>query len=210
MGAVERFVSATLGQRAFVLLALAALVVTGVLAVRDLPVEAFPDLTNNQVVVITEAPSLAAPEVEQRVSYPIETALMGVPNTQEVRSVSKFGLSMVTVVFDDAVPIYLARQLVTERIADVRGRIPDGLQPVLGPVATAFGEIYQYVVTGEGIDAMAAKTAHDWEVRTRLRSVPGVSEVNTWGGQSKQFQVCLLYTSPSPRDGLLSRMPSSA
>ncbi|MCC6990449.1 MAG: efflux RND transporter permease subunit, partial [Acidobacteria bacterium] len=189
MGAVERFVNATLGQRAFVLLALAALVVTGVLAVRDLPVEAFPDLTNNQVVVITEAPSLAAPEVEQRVSYPIETALMGVPNTQEVRSVSKFGLSMVTVVFDDAVPIYLARQLVTERIADVRGRIPDGLQPVLGPVATAFGEIDQYVVTGEGIDAMAAKTAHDWEVRTRLRSVPGVSEVNTWGGQSKQFQV---------------------
>jgi cobalt-zinc-cadmium resistance protein CzcA len=189
VGAVERFVNATLGQRAFVLLALAALVVTGVLAVRDLPVEAFPDLTNNQVVVITEAPSLAAPEVEQRVSYPIETALMGVPNTQEVRSVSKFGLSMVTVVFDDAVPIYLARQLVTERIADVRGRIPDGLQPVLGPVATAFGEIYQYVVTGEGIDAMAAKTAHDWDVRTRLRSVPGVSEVNTWGGQSKQFQV---------------------
>jgi len=189
MGAVERFVSATLGQRAFVLLCLAALVVTGVLALRDLPVEAFPDLTNNQVVVITEAPSLAAPEVEQRVSYPIETALMGVPNTQEVRSVSKFGLSMVTVVFDDAVPIYLARQLVTERIADVRGRIPDGLQPVLGPVATAFGEIYQYVVTGEGIDAMAAKTTHDWEVRTRLRSVPGVSEVNTWGGQSKQFQV---------------------
>ena len=115
MGAVERFVNATLGQRAFVLLCLAALVVTGVLAVRDLPVEAFPDLTNNQVVVITEAPSLAAPEVEQRVSYPIETALMGVPNTEEVRSVSKFGLSMVTVVFDDAVPIYLARQLVTER-----------------------------------------------------------------------------------------------
>ncbi len=189
MGGVERFVSATLGQRAFVLLGLAALIVTGVLALRDLPVEAFPDLTNNQVVVITEAPSLAAPEVEQRVSYPIETALMGVPNTLEVRSVSKFGLSMVTVVFDDAVPIYLARQLVTERIADVRGRIPGGLQPVLGPVATAFGEIYQYVVTGEGVDAMAAKTAHDWEVRTRLRSVPGVSEVNTWGGQSKQFQV---------------------
>lgn len=188
-GLVERFVSATLGQRVFVLFALAALVVTGVLAVRDLPVEAFPDLTNNQVVVITEAPSLAAPEVEQRVSYPIETALMGVPNTQEVRSVSKFGLSMITVVFDDAVPIYLARQLVTERLADVRGRIPDGLEPVLGPVATAFGEIYQYVVTGPGIDAMTAKTAHDWEVRTRLRSVPGVSEVNTWGGQSRQFQV---------------------
>ncbi len=189
MGAVERFVNATLGQRAFVLLCLAALVVTGVLAVRDLPVEAFPDLTNNQVVVITEAPSLAAPEVEQRVSYPIETALMGVPNTEEVRSVSKFGLSMVTVVFDDAVPIYLARQLVTERLADVRSRIPAGLDPMLGPVATAFGEIYQYVVTGPNVDAMSAKTTHDWEVRTRLRSVPGVSEVNTWGGETKQFQV---------------------
>ncbi|MEZ5418847.1 MAG: CusA/CzcA family heavy metal efflux RND transporter [Vicinamibacterales bacterium] len=189
MSLVEKFVAATLGQRAFVLLCLAALVVTGVLAVRDLPVEAFPDLTNNQVVVITEAPSLAAPEVEQRVSYPIETALMGVPDTQEVRSVSKFGLSMVTVVFDDAVPIYLARQLVAERLSDVRSRIPPGLEPVLGPVATAFGEIYQYVVTGDGIDAMSAKTAHDWEVRTRLRSVPGVSEVNTWGGLSKQFQV---------------------
>jgi cobalt-zinc-cadmium resistance protein CzcA len=189
VGAVERFVNATLGQRAFVLLCLAALVVTGVLAVRDLPVEAFPDLTNNQVVVITEAPSLAAPEVEQRVSYPIETALMGVPNTEEVRSVSKFGLSMVTVVFDDAVPIYLARQLVTERLADVRSRIPAGLDPVLGPVATAFGEIYQYVVAGPNVDAMSAKTTHDWEVRTRLRSVPGVSEVNTWGGETKQFQV---------------------
>ncbi|MGD9904255.1 MAG: efflux RND transporter permease subunit [Vicinamibacterales bacterium] len=186
---VERFVHLTFGHRAFVLLCLAAVVVTGLVAVRDLPVEAFPDLTNNQVVVITEAPSLAAPEVEQRVSYPIETALMGVPDTLEVRSLSKFGLSIVTVVFADAVPTYFARQLVNERLADVRGRIPDGLTPVLGPVATAFGEIYQYVVTGPGIDPMAAKTAHDWEIRTRLRSVPGVSEVNSWGGETRQFQV---------------------
>jgi cobalt-zinc-cadmium resistance protein CzcA len=189
MGLVERFVAATLGQRVFVLLCLVALVFTGVLALRDLPIEAFPDLTNNQVVVITEAPSLAAPEVEQRVSYPIETALMGVPNTEEVRSISKFGLSIVTVVFDDAVPVYFARQLVTERLADVRGRIPEGLQPVLGPVATAFGEIYQYVVTGEAVDPMVAKTTHDWDIRTRLRSLSGVSEVNSWGGLTKQFQV---------------------
>jgi cobalt-zinc-cadmium resistance protein CzcA len=188
-GIIERFVRATLGQRAFVLLCVAALAATGVVAWRDLPIEAFPDLTNNQVVVITEAPSLAAPEVEQRVSYPIETALMGVPDTQEVRSISKFGLSIVTVVFDDAVPIYFARQLVTERLADVRGRIPEGIQPVLGPVATAFGEVYQYVVTGEGVDLMSAKTTHDWDVRTRLRAVPGVSEVNSWGGLTKQFQV---------------------
>ncbi|MEZ5285610.1 MAG: CusA/CzcA family heavy metal efflux RND transporter [Vicinamibacterales bacterium] len=186
---VERFVAATFGQRVFVLLCLGALVVTGVEAFRQLPVEAFPDLTNNQVVVITEAPSLAAPEVEQRVSYPIETALMGVPDTEEVRSISKFGLSIVTVVFDDAVPVYFARQLVTERLTDVRSRIPQGLDPVLGPVATAFGEVYQYVVTGEGVDPMAAKTTHDWDVRTRLRSVSGVGEVNSWGGLTKQFQV---------------------
>ncbi len=189
MGLVERVVAGTFGQRVFVLLAIGALAITGVLALRDLPIEAFPDLTNNQVVVITEAPSLAAPEVEQRVSYPIETALMGVPNTDEVRSLSKSGLSIVTVVFDDAVPIYLARQLVTERLSDVRSRLPDGLQPVLGPVATAFGEIFQYVVTGDGIDPMFAKTTHDWDIRTRLRSVSGVSEVNTWGGLTRQFQV---------------------
>ena len=189
MGLVERFVHATFGQRVFVLLSLMALVITGLLALRDLPIEAFPDLTNNQVVIITEAPSLAAPEVEQRVTYPIETAMMGVPNTEEVRSVSKFGLSMVTVVFADAVPIYFARQLVTERLTDVRGRLPEGLDPVLGPVATAFGEVYQYVVSGDGIDPMTAKTTHDWEVRTRMRAVPGVSEVNSWGGLTKQFQV---------------------
>ena len=189
MGLVERFVAATLGQRVFVLVSLAALLVTGIVAVRDLPIEAFPDLTNNQVVVITEATGLAAPEVEQRISYPIETALMGVPDAEEVRSVSKFGLSIVTVVFADHVPIYLARQLITERLADVRERLPAGLAPVLGPVATAFGEVYQYIVTSDTGDAMATKTLHDWEIRTRLRSVPGVSEVNSWGGLTRQFHV---------------------
>jgi len=188
-GLVERFVRASLGQRLFVLLCLAALIVTGVAALRDLPVEAFPDLTNNQVVVITEAPGLAVTEVEQRVSYPIETALMGVPGAQQVRSTSKFGLSMVTVVFDDDVAVYFARQLVNERLADVRGRLPDGLTPVLGPVATAFGEIYQYIVDDGGSNAIDTKTLHDWDLRTRLRSIPGVSEVNSWGGLTKQFHV---------------------
>ena len=124
MGPVERFVAAALRQRAFVLLCLAAFVVTGLVAWREVPVEAFPDLTNNQVVVVTEAPGLAAVEVEQRVTYPIETALMGAPGASEVRSLSKFGLSMITVVFEDRVPVYFARQLVTERLSDARGRIP--------------------------------------------------------------------------------------
>ena len=189
LGVVERLVAAALRQRLFVLLCLAALVLTGFVAFQQLPVEAFPDLTNNQVVIVAEAPALAAPEIEQRVTYPIEIAMMGAPNTEEVRSISKFGLSIVTVVFDDAVPIYFARQLVTERLADARGRLPAGVEPVLGPVATAFGEIYQYLIEGDGHDPMAVKTLHDWDVRTRLRSVRGVSEVNSWGGLTQQYQV---------------------
>ena len=189
MGPVERFVAAALRQRAFVLLCLGALVATGLAAWRELPVEAFPDLTNNQVVVVTTAEGLAAPEVEQRITFPIETALMGTPGADQVRSVSKFGLSIVTVVFDDNVPIYFARQLVSERLADARGRLPQEADPTLGPVATAFGEIYQYLVEGDTADAMAKKTLHDWDVRNRLRSVPGVSEVNSWGGITQQYHV---------------------
>jgi heavy metal efflux system protein len=189
MGVVERLVAASLRQRLFVLLCLAAVIATGVVAYRDLPVEAFPDLTNNQVVVVAEAPGLAATEVEQRVTYPVETALMGVPGAEQVRSISKAGLSIVTIVFEDSVPIYFARQLVSERLGDARGRLPAGIDPVLGPVATAFGEIYQYLVEGEAGDAMERKALHDWEVRARLRSVKGVSEVNSWGGLTRQYHV---------------------
>jgi cobalt-zinc-cadmium resistance protein CzcA len=189
MGAIERSVAGSLRQRLFVLLCLVALVITGVVAYRDLPVEAFPDLTNNQVTVVTEAQGLAAVEVEQRVSYPIETALMGVPGAEQVRSISKSGLSLVTVVFDDAVPVYLARQLVNERVSDARNRLPAGLSPVLGPVATAFGEIYQYLVEGADADLMERKTIHDWDLRTQLRPVKGVSEVNSWGGLTRQYHV---------------------
>lgn len=188
-GVIERLVGAALHQRLFVLFCLAALLATGAVAYQQLPVEAFPDLTNNQVVIVTEAPALAAPEVEQRVTYPIEIAMMGAPNAEQVRSISKFGLSIVTVIFDDAVPVYFARQLVTERLADARGRLPEGVAPVLGPVATAFGEIYQYLIEGEGHDPMSIKTLHDWDIRTRLRSVRGVSEVNSWGGLTRQYQV---------------------
>lgn len=189
LGLVERFTAAALRHRAFVLGGVAVLALTGVYALRDLPVEAFPDLTNNQVVVVTQSSGLAAPEIEQRITYPIETALMGTPGAEEVRSISKFGLSMVTVVFADAVPVYLARQLVTERVNEARSRIPPGAEPTLGPVATAFGEIYQYLVEGDDASVMTRKTLHDWSVRNRLRAVPGVSEINTWGGLTEQFHV---------------------
>jgi cobalt-zinc-cadmium resistance protein CzcA len=119
----------------------------------------------------------------------VETALMGLPSTEEVRSISKAALSIVTIVFEDGVAVYFARQLVSERLADVRGRLPLGVEPALGPVATAFGEIYQYLVEGDAIDPMEQKALHDWEVRARLRSVQGVSEVNSWGGLTRQYQV---------------------
>ena len=189
MTLVERLVAVSLRQRLFVLLCLAAIVATGLVAYRDLPVEAFPDLTNNQVVVVAEAPGLAAIEVEQRVTYPVETALMGAPGAEQVRSISKAGLSIVTIVFEDRVPIYFARQLVSERLGDARHRLPPGIEPVLGPVATAFGEIYQYLVEGPSTDAMDRKAVHDWDIRARLRSVKGVSEVNSWGGLTRQYQV---------------------
>lgn len=188
-GLVERFTAWALRHRAFVLVCVAVLALTGLYAWRDLPVEAFPDLTNNQVVVVTQSPGLAAPEIEQRITYPIETALMGTPGAEEVRSISKFGLSMVTVVFEDAVPIYLARQLVTERVNEARSRIPPGAEPSLGPVATAFGEIYQYLIEGDAASVMTRKTLHDWSVRNRLRATPGVSEINTWGGLTEQYHV---------------------
>jgi cobalt-zinc-cadmium resistance protein CzcA len=153
------------------------------------PIDAFPDLTNNQVVIITEAPAMPPEEVEKLVTFPIETAVMGLPDTEEVRSISKLGLSIVTLIFDDGVPTYFARQLVNERLQEVRSRLPDGLDPTLGPVATAFGEVYQYTVEGDGVSAMDRKTLHDWQIRYDLRAVPGVNEVNSWGGETRQYEI---------------------
>ena len=168
--------------------ALLALQGIGGYALYTIPVEAFPDLTNNQVVVVTEAPWLPPTEVEQLVTYPIERAMLGLPNKEEVRSMSKLGLSMVTIVFDDAVPMYLARQLVSERLQQLSSRCPPGVQPALGLPATAFGELYQYTMSGP-LSAMELKDLHEWVIKPQLRTIPGVSEVNAWGGQTKQFQI---------------------
>jgi cobalt-zinc-cadmium resistance protein CzcA len=178
-----------LRNRFLVLAGLVLVVAGGLYSLARIPIDAFPDLTNNQVVVITECPAMAPSEVEMLVTYPIETALMGLPKTETIRSVSKLGLSMVTVVFDDSMQTYLARQLVNERLQEVRARIPEGLQPLLGPVATAFGEIYQYTLEGGGLSSMELKTLHDWQIKPQLRGVPGINEVNTWGGETQQFHV---------------------
>ncbi len=186
---LDRFVDFHLKHRWFVLAGLLALVALGWYTLTAIPIDAFPDLTNNQVVVVTECPAMAPAEVEQLVTFPIETALMGLPRTEGIRSVSKFGLSMITVVFEDSVNIYFARQLVNERLQEVRARLPEGLEPSLGPVATAFGEVYQYTLEGPGFTQMDLKTLHDWQIKPQLRTVPGVNEVNTWGGETKQYQI---------------------
>lgn len=177
-----------LRHRVFVLAGLLGLIAIGTWTLLQIPVEAFPDLTNNQVVVVTEAPGMPASEVEQLVTFPIEMSLMGLPKTQNIRSMSKLGLSMVTVVFDDSVDTYFARQIVNERLQEVRTRLPEGAESTLGPVATAFGEVYQYTIEG-GASGMERKTVHDWQVKNQLRTVRGVNEVNTWGGESKQYEI---------------------
>ena len=179
-----------LKNRWIVLVALLAVIAGGVFTMLHLNIEAYPDLTNNQVLVTTQAPGMSPVEVEQLVTFPIETTLIGMPRTQVVRSVSKLGLSMVTVVFEDSIEIYLARQLVSERVSQVRDRIPQGLTPQLGPLATAFGEVYQFTLQdGKGVDLMQRKTLLDWDVRYALRTLPGISEINSWGGYTKQYAI---------------------
>ena len=186
---LNRIIDSVLAYRWLVLAAVAALIGVGGFALYTIPVEAFPDLTNNQVVVVTEAPALPPTEIEQLVTYPIERAMLGLPNKEEVRSLSKLGLSMVTVVFDDSVPMYFGRQLVNERLLQISSQLPAGVQPTLGLPATAFGELYQYTLKGQGMSALELKDLHEWVIKGQLRTIPGVSEVNTWGGQTKQFQI---------------------
>jgi len=172
-----------------VMSALVGVAVLGIYTAYHLSVDAFPDLTNNQISVITEAGPMSPTEVESQVTYPIETALMGIPKTKELRSISKLGLSIVTIVLDDSVDLYFGRQLVNERLREVRSRLPQGLEPVLGPVATAFGELYQYTIDNPNVTLLDRKTLQDWVVRPQLRTLPGISEVNGWGGLTRQITV---------------------
>lgn len=186
---LNRIVRFHLENRLFVLFGTLGIVAVGIWAMLRIPIDAFPDLTNNQITVITECRGMAPAEVEQLVSFPIEVALMGIPKTEDIRSVSKLNLSLVTLVLDDSVPTYFARQLVNERIQEARSRLPLGLEPRLGPVATAFGEVYRYTIEGGGLSAIDLKTLHEWQIKNQLRTVPGISEVNTWGGETKQYVV---------------------
>jgi len=187
---LRRLVDLSLENRPFVLIAAALLVVGGGYALTQLPIDAVPDITNIQVQVLTKAPALGPVEMEQFVTYPIEAAMNGLPRLVEIRSISRYGLSAVTVVFEDGVDVYFARQLVAERLVQAREAIPEGLgNPEMGPVTTGLGDVFQFTVEGEGVSAMERRTILDWMIAPRLRAVPGVTEVNAWGGLPKQYQV---------------------
>ena len=176
-------------RRWAVLLCTALLAALGVLAWLRLPIDAFPDVTNIQVMILSKAPGLSAVDVEQRVTYPIELAMGGLPKVTQVRSVSKAGLSQVIIVFKDGVDPYFARQIVFERLDGAKDSLPPGVLPEMAPLSTGLGEIFQYTLEGEGYSLMEKRTVQDWLVAPRLRNVPGVTEVNSFGGEVKQYQV---------------------
>ncbi len=186
---MKRLIDFALHHRRTVIGGVAAIIVAGLLALSRIPFDAFPDLTGIRVEVIATAPGMAPEDVEQLVTYPIESSLMGLQGAEGVRSVSKFGLSLTTVSFPDDMDIYFARTLVTQRIADAAEQMPEGASVSLGPVSTPMGELYQYTVHSDSMSLIDLKTLHDFIIRPRLRTVPGVSEVNSWGGFTEQVHV---------------------
>ncbi len=178
----------SLRHRFLVIAAAALFAVAGGMSLRYLDIDAFPDTTPVQVQINTVAPALGPEEVEQRITFPIEQALGGLPDLEMMRSISKFGLSQVVVTFKDGTDIYFGRQLITERLATVE--LAQGIErPKMGPVATGLGEVFHYVVRAAGKDVTAARTIHDWVIKPKMRTVKGVAEINGWGGYEKQYQV---------------------
>ncbi|MER2552460.1 MAG: CusA/CzcA family heavy metal efflux RND transporter [Thauera sp.] len=197
----ERIIRFAIDQRWIVLLAVLGMVGMGIYNYQRLPIDAVPDITNVQVQINTEAPGYSPLEAEQRVTFPIETAMAGLPLLEETRSLSRYGLSQVTVVFKDGTDIYFARQLVNERIQEARSKLPPGLAPALGPIATGLGEIYMWTVEAEdgarkpdgtAYTLMDLREIQDWIIKPQLRTVPGVTEINTIGGYAKEFHVAPL------------------
>jgi cobalt-zinc-cadmium resistance protein CzcA len=190
---LNSMIQSSLNNRFFVLMATFMIAGLGVYSSQHLPIDAVPDLTNVQVQVMTEAPALSPMEVEQFLSFPVEGAMSGLPDVEQIRSISKFGISVVTVVFKEGTDIYRARQLVGERIPRAAAAIPPGYgTPMLGPIATALGEVFQFQVKAtkdSGITPTELRTWLDWFIAYQLRRVPGVTEINAHGGEMKTYQV---------------------
>jgi cobalt-zinc-cadmium resistance protein CzcA len=195
---LERIIAFSIRQRIFVLAIVLGFAALGVWSFTRLPIDAVPDITNVQVQINTEAPGYSPLESEQRITYAVETAIAGVPGLAYTRSISRYGLSQVTAVFDDDVDVFFARQQVGERLQAARSQMPPGIEPALGPVSTGLGEIYMYIVEsgpharkrdGTRYTPMDLRTISDWSVRPQLRNVKGVAEVNSIGGYTRQYHV---------------------
>lgn len=192
--AIVRF---SIRKKLFVGLTALFLLIGGIYAMLTLPIDAVPDITNNQVQIVTVSPTLAPQEVEQLITFPIEIAMSNIMNVEEIRSVSRFGLSLVTVVFKESVPTLDARQLINEQIQTVSGEIPSELgSPELMPITTGLGEIYQYIIKvapgyEDKYDAMELRTIQDWIVKRQLSGIPGIVEINSFGGFMKQYEVAV-------------------
>ena len=196
---LNRIIELSLQHRLVVILLALGLTIAGGVAFTHLPIDAFPDTTPVQVQVNTVAPALSPLEIERQITTPIEQAISGLPHLLEVRSITRSGLSQVTVIFEDETDIYLARQVVSERLNAVE--LPAGIEaPRLGPVATGLGEVFHYTVSGEGKSLSELRIAQDWIIKPQLRSVQGVAEVNTWGGDERQFHVVVDPTVLQSRD----------
>ena len=195
---IDRILAFSVQQRWLVILVALGLAALGAYNFTRLPIDAVPDITNVQVQVNTSAPGYSPLEIEQRITFPIETGMGGLPKLSYTRSLSRYGLSQITVVFEDGTDIYFARQLVNERIQQVKDRLPSGIETAMGPISTGLGEIYQYVVEsrpgakkpdGAPYTATDLKTIQDWIIKPQLRTVPGVVELNSIGGYERQFHV---------------------
>jgi len=194
---IERLMAWSLRNRLAVVFLVVLTAAVGAWSARTIPIDAFPDVTNIQVEVVSTAPGLSPLEIEQFVTYPIESSMRGLPGLALMRSVTKYGISVVTLVFEDDVDIYFARQLVFERLAEAGRKVPEGVDTTLGPVATAMGEIYQYTLEPkagmprrDSVDDLARlRTLQDWVVTPLLKSVPGVAEVSSFGGYLQEYQV---------------------
>ena len=200
---IDALVRLSVERRHLVLSLILVVVGLGVWSFQHLPIDAVPDITNVQVQINTDAPGYSPLEAEQRITFPVETALYGLPDLSYTRSLSRYGLSQVTVVFEDGTDIYFARNLINERLGAIRSALPPGLEPEMGPIATGLGEIFMYTVAaapgatrddGEPWDATALREVQDWIIRPQLAQVPGVIEINTVGGHDKQYHV-----TPDPR-----------
>ena len=194
---IDKIILFSINNKFLIGLLTLALIVVGVWSMTRVPLDAVPDITNNQVQVITQAPNLGTEDIEQFVTYPVEVSMANLPGVTEIRSISRFGLSVVTVVFEDDMGTYLPRQLVAEKLTEVQADIPTGFgEPSMGPISTGLGEIYQYTLKVDSshrnkYSLADLRTMQDWIVRRQMAMVPGVVEINAIGGKIKQYEVAV-------------------